>query len=189
MNIDIEKLKVDESLWPDGATHFVPGATDGFSDVFWRVEGDKGVEAWAVGMSGLVHYPEPSSAYDTMPEAIPRPTKPQAPEWDGEGLPPVGFTQQDCELVGVEGFHQGFEVVAHKGVAAIVWGSYEDDPEGQVETLLASHFSPIRTKEERQREEIKRELCQFLQSRLLRDCSNITESILNKYDLTRKGDS
>lgn len=25
----------------------------------------------------------------------PRPTKPQAPEWDGEGLPPVGC---ECEL-------------------------------------------------------------------------------------------
>jgi hypothetical protein len=75
-------------------------------------------------------------------------------QWDEGELPPVGVTQKDCELVGVEGFREGFEVVAHRGSAAIVWGPCRDDPEGQVETLLASHFRPIRTEEQRERERL-----------------------------------
>lgn len=75
-------------------------------------------------------------------------------EWK-DGLPPVGFTDKDCELVGVVGFDFGFEVVAHRGISAIIWGRCENDEEGEAETMLACHFRPIRTKEQReQREEL-----------------------------------
>ena len=104
------------------------------------------------------------------------------------------LTTNSSELVGVEGFHQGFEVVAHKGVAAIVWGPYEGDPEGQVETLLASHFRPIRTQAEREREETVDEALGYLEyrTRNLDAEDELMKGRLNAlYDagMLRKGDS
>lgn len=152
MDIDIERLKVDESLWPEGATHFVAGGSV-FSDVFWRVEDDAGVEAWAVGMSELVHYPDPFWPYESLPKMIPRPAKTQAPEWYGEFPPPIGSA---CECTFAiernDRWHKG-EVVLH-GI----------DPEGRryfvVDTgayqpcfRSVARVRPIRTKERRERDE------------------------------------
>lgn len=45
--------------------------------------------------NGWVDYQIASTGHRHVREAIPRPTKQPAPEWDGEGLPPVGSTRKD----------------------------------------------------------------------------------------------
>lgn len=154
-----EQLR-DPKWWdeyvPYGATHFVPGKS-GLSDVFWRIEDGVGVEAWAVGVDALVHYKDPSWAYDTIPaRAISRPTKPAAPEWGGKGVPPVGC---ECEV----------RVSGDYWTKALVVGL---DEEGGIPAavcrVLDSYYAfsskctrPLRTKEQRERDDLAKFLTDF----------------------------
>lgn len=81
-----------------------------------------------------------------------RPTK-QSQEWNGEGLPPVGSTQRDCELVGIHGDVEQFEVVAHRNGAAIVYVPLDDNG-GDAFPAIPCDFRPLRTKEQRERDEL-----------------------------------
>ena len=146
-------MGIDWSKAPEGATHAMIRRGHGATGVTWFKKIDE--STWRVwsryDANSFLRWCESPGTRDGD-HFIPRPTK---TEWV-DGLPPVGFTHNDCELNGVEGFREGFEVVAHRRVAAIVWGPCEDDPEGQVETLLACHFRPLQTPEQRQREELQK---------------------------------
>lgn len=134
-----------EDIWqtaPAGATHYQPARGEGFNPVFWRVENGVPGEAWAVmGNSTLQHIPKPSYIDDVFERLIPRP----APQWNGEGLPPIGLV---CE---VDNPHEPGEwhectILVHDGEIA-VFGCCNGYPyvyDGQ----SADSFRPIRTPEQ-----------------------------------------
>lgn len=89
---------------------------------------------------------------------FPRPlAKPEPQEWDGE-LPPAG---SECEI-DVESSARWFagdkwrscEVLAHRGGRAICW---VPSCNRVIDSGECRHFRPIRTKEQREREEIVRQ--------------------------------
>lgn len=90
----------------------------------------------------------------TAEVAIPRPEEPAAPEWNGEGLPPVGcefeFSYNGCSWEErVMLFNDGITcLMAHRKYPANRWHYKSDDPDVQCR--------PLRTKEQRDREEVVR---------------------------------
>lgn len=78
---------------------------------------------------------------------VPRPTTPPAPEWDGEGLPPVGV---ECECMR-HGLWVKCEVRAHGEDHACPVAFVQTEFDCQV--LDERMFRPIRTKEQRERHE------------------------------------
>lgn len=132
MGINTGRLKSDPDYWdavaPNTATHFNPE-----------------LNAWCHRSMGEHCIPRPKShPNDTQPLG----PEPQVPaEWGGEGLPPVGSTQRNCELVGIHGDTGQFEVVAHRNGAAIVYVPL-DDNDGDAFPALPCHFRPVRTQAE-----------------------------------------
>jgi hypothetical protein len=150
MTIDLERLAVDADYWdevaPEGASHFmysekfvkwVDGVEWGFyvsSDKAWK----KAMCSWS-----LQRYT------DNGNEVVAKPTKPAAQEWDGEGLPPVGWHGQctwglkvqwnECVIL------PGKEIAKHELSGWRV--SYIAD-------YREIQFRPIRSQAEREREPV-----------------------------------
>lgn len=133
---------VDWSKAPEGATHYAPRREDNcmYRPVFWRVVGDRGVEAWAINADGsLQHYAAPAWMSDDLSRLIPRPATPQ---WNGEGLPPVGAVVEAFYM----GIPQGVVTVRYAGQCMILWsGERNSEQCGAAEHYL---FRPIRTPEQ-----------------------------------------
>lgn len=145
MTIDIERLKHDETLWPEGATHVGSDTRDGVcfyklhKDGFKFLYAKKRHPPWWKEVVGLpVHGP-----------LIPRP-EPQAAEWDGEGLPPVGelvelkvfqAREEVWRTAEVVGYWEGAVVMVDLAVNVAV---KEKKP----------NYRPIRIKEQRLRDEL-----------------------------------
>lgn len=172
----------DPAWWdenaPEGATHFWGPSSD-----WYRVDADGTTYAFYDNQ-----WRAPCHGFRLGKERIHRrPTKPAAPEWDGEGLPPVGSTQRNCELVGIHGDTGQFEVVAHRNGAAIVYVPL-DDNDGDAFPALPCHFLPIRTQAEREREElancINSQVCIGWDKAL-----QVAGHIITKYEIVHKGDS
>jgi hypothetical protein len=138
----------DPEFWrdaPEGATHWIP-PSPASSDV------DKGVFAKKVdgqwmGWAGTRWKAIPDADGRTFGKsveqvAIPRP-EPENPEWDGEGLPPVGTV---CEVVSPNtGTSSRIRIVAHGETMLLA------DIEGQGESPLMKgrNFRPLRPHRER----------------------------------------
>lgn len=145
--------EIDWSKAPDGATHFVPKKYEWDAAVFWRMEGEKGVEAWAVTAGGLVHYREPVWTEDGFIGAIPRPTN---QEWDG-GLPDVGTVceyQLEHDEPHDEWSRCVIEFVGDRHVVAKCWPDEAMPELEQCFTKREVKFRPLKSKKERQREEL-----------------------------------
>lgn len=78
---------------------------------------------------------------------IPRPTKPAAPEWDGKGYPPVGCI---CECLFNDEWSK-VAVLAHHGDESWVKRPRKTHI---VSKGMGNEFRPIRTKEQRLRDEL-----------------------------------
>lgn len=136
--------QIDWSKAPEGATHYQPARGEGFNPVFWRVENDVPVEAWAVmGNSTLQHIPKPSYIDDVFERLIPRPT----PQWSGEGLPPVGTV---CEYRSfADGFKwQRVEILLHVNAGMAMAAVFFKPGTRQVTQAIVECFRPIRTPEQ-----------------------------------------
>lgn len=152
--IDIERLKVDADYWdvlaPPTATHYCKGGNE--KRGFWEIW-TEGVVSYFV--AGEWQYYK-KQGYCAHWDRIPRPPKKaQEGEWDGEGLPPVGTV---CK--GYPDERSGFER------CLVVW----HDPEPEIddhptlalfedggkycEPLWCTEFRPLKSKHERQREEL-----------------------------------
>lgn len=146
MNTPTEAQLNDPKWWdenaPEGATHVC--LCSGGS---WQ---------WMkINLSGAFNYywherfsqwvPKESSAGS---QNVERPTTPPAPEWDGEGLPPVGV---ECECMR-HGLWVKCEVRAHGEDHACPVAFVQTEFECLVHDERM--FRPIRTKEQREREEI-----------------------------------
>lgn len=167
MSIDIERLKVDESLWPEGATHY-----SFWVEEFFKLENG---EFW-VDNNGI----------EWVQAFIPRPT---SPEWVN-GLPPVGC---ECEI---NPHGEWFKATVHgygknKFLAEI--SPFQKDSDGDVINgehaywTESTKFRPIRTPEEKQREELAGLVYSALDKNIyMEDCEAVIEAILSKYNLTEK---
>lgn len=125
MSIDIERLKVDESLWPEGA-QYCCSLHQRFHE---KVR--EGLEHWY----------------------IPRPTKPKATEWDGEGYPPVGH---QCEIwLSPEAGYVPF-VPDYYGKRFVV-GRINEGRE-VARRLCKAKFRPLRTQRQIETEDLARDL-------------------------------
>lgn len=86
-------------------------------------------------------------------------TTPPSPEWDGEGLPPVGLTNKEFTLMTRISVacndHPSteYEVVAHRHGMAVIAGKSHVKEFAHIVT--ASECRPLRTKEQMEMEEIK----------------------------------
>ena len=132
---------VDWSKAPEGATHYAPRWEDNcmYRPVFWRVVGNRGVEAWAINADGTMqHHDAPGWISSDRSRLIPRPT---APQWNGEGLPPVGAT------VEYKGFRDHWKQGSYVGQfrGQIVIGCHES---GVVGICESAEIRPIRTPEQ-----------------------------------------
>jgi hypothetical protein len=183
MTIDLERLAVDADYWdevaPEGATHFmysekfvkwVDGVELSFyvsSERKWK----KSFCSWS-----LQQY------IDCGDYMIAKPTKPAAQEWDGEGLPPVGWHGQctwglkvqwnECVIL------PGGEIAKHELSGWRV--SYIAD-------YREIQFRPIRSQADRER----KELATFLEDYHLEMGSywcpeKEADYILSSYDVAKK---
>jgi hypothetical protein len=151
MTIDVDRLAVDAEYWnevaPDGATHFM------YSEKF--VKWVDGVE-WAFHASSSRKWKQSfcgwslQQYFDCGDYIMPKPTKPAAQEWDGEGLPPVGC---ECEVKGAVENWCKCKIVAHHKSRAVFFCDHWAH-ESDYDALPASNFRPIRSQEQREREEI-----------------------------------
>lgn len=117
---------------------------------------------WDENAGTASHYcPTNKQFYDSRlhPCCFTRPTKPAAPEWDGEGLPPVGC---ECECASIENNGQAswckVKIVAF-GKATVCMESLENIVDAGKWDLFVKDagrvkFRSIRTKEQREREEV-----------------------------------
>jgi len=161
MDIDIERLKVDKSLWPEGA--------------MWAV----------ISKSKKVRF------YGNVDESIedsciPRPPKKaQEAEWDGSGLPPVGV---ECELL--RGKEWVPVEITGKGKRVTVFRRLCNAGLEEITEADATEFRTIRTKQQRQREELKaflsESVCSSNGMNKHQIMGDLTDAILSKYNLTEK---
>lgn len=136
-------MSIDWTKAPEGATHFDP---EDNSESCWMME--IGKRAWAFYDTECWVSIDYSEVAHDIKNYIPRPAKPAAPEWNGEGLPPVGC---ECEL------KRGDEWVpvkiTGKGERVTVFRKLESFME-YITEAEAHEFRSLRTAEQRQREEL-----------------------------------
>ena len=126
-------MNVDWSKAPEGATHYVAGCGFFKTDLAgWFVcDGDEKV--WRKTL-----YKSPENFY-WWGNAIQRPA---APQWNGEGLPPVGAVVEAVYM----GSPQGVVTVRYAGQCMILWSDERNSEQcGAAEHYL---FRPIRTPEQ-----------------------------------------
>lgn len=152
MNAPTEAQLRDPKWWddnaPEGATHAI------FGDFTRWLMLDHGI--WRFWEGGWWSRPSVKPAG----EILARPTKPAAPEWDGEGLPPVGC---ECEYRIGGGETEWYPCTVKyvlagdpdpdaDGWRAVVWcPRLEKD---QLAHLPRFQFRPLRTKEQREAYEL-----------------------------------
>lgn len=140
MSIDIERLKNDREYWdsvaPEGATHYAKSGN------WWKL----GENGWSLFKSGRwVEIPSfPLLAIERPPEKL------QAVEWDGTGLPPVGC---ECEVKAWAASWFTCAVLAHDG-ESVVCRMGDDYPNSAYDGFTDAEFRPIRTKEQRERDDL-----------------------------------
>lgn len=143
MKATTQEQPKDPKWWdenaPKGATHAI------FGDFTRWLMLDHGI--WRFWEGGWWSRPSAKPAG----EILARPTKPPAPEWNGEGLPPAGI-QCECYHADLNGVKQWIEcdVVGPYGDYVICapngGGFYGFD---------ANELRPLRTKEQRERDELE----------------------------------
>jgi len=169
--------EIDWSKAPAGTTHY-RAAGGMYYGGFYRHEANGDWFFFVDGSWEFMGAPDESEAHPL----IPRPTKPEPKEWDGEGNPVIGSW--------VEGMRNGKDWIEcfyigpdEKGNR---WFKTFKTIDSETEFSVFSstmRLRPIRTQAEREREELAR----FLQTRLLRnDCRDLADAILSKYNLTEK---
>ena len=160
-------MDIDWSEAPEGATHYCPAQA-----------------GWIFGNEG--------DSVDCC--CIPRPT---TPAWNGEGYPPVGCEcegdpdtrgngYEPCKVVHIDKDADEREH-SHLALFRGIDGRYTE-PE------WCSDFRPLRTKEQREREELELELARTIDQSPMRpdgfttmiDIEAAVEAILAKYTLTEK---
>lgn len=112
---------------------------------------------------------------------IPRPAKEIETEWDGKGLPPIGC---ECEVKNTRGEWRECLIVGYNKACTVFycdsWTVGSD-----YDAFPASEFRPIRTKEQRFRDELVVEI--WGSSGVPKGmAANIVDAILAKYNLTEK---
>ncbi|EOJ0063247.1 TPA: hypothetical protein ACXI7E_000474 [Pseudomonas aeruginosa] len=163
-------MSIDWTKAPEGATHYAPKLeeNDFWCSVFWRMENGVGVEAWQIDnkTGELNHLRRPVWHERNTPRLVPRPaaSAPAAPNWDGQGLPPVGTV---CEHYGTADDLAWLEVevIGHgnvdgRNVAFFRYGT--GSPRFTVSYSTANNFRPIRTPEQiaaEDREKAIEEMC------------------------------
>lgn len=147
--IDIERLKVDPSLWPDRATHY-----SSINGIFYKVEDGKvylkACGTWLASMHDACVFVE-------YPDVIPHPTKQEEPlPWEG-GLPPVG-TICEYQLKHDEPHDEWSKcVIEFVGDRYVVTKCWPDETMSELEQCFMKRdvkFRPLKSKHERQREEL-----------------------------------
>lgn len=138
--------KVDWSLAPEGATHFLPAETEKHTDIWLKMKdgivlsvGYTGDERWAHD------YTKEFQPSTNITRIIERPKQPQA--WSGpeDGLPPVG------EIVEYNGFSLDLkpgsrvEIIHHfsAGVADAAAFLYYKGGGRYVSQAIAAYFKPV----------------------------------------------
>lgn len=124
--------KVDWSKAPEGATHWMPDSRYR-QEGFWKREGEANYffEGGKWAFSGAKPFGHPALV-----------KRPATPQWNGEGLPPVG-----CEcLAFYMGQPQGVVNVRYSGECMILWS--EDRQSEQCGAAEHYLFRPIRTPEQ-----------------------------------------
>lgn len=99
MTIDTKRLKTDAAYWgrvsPKDATHYTPETNDNKACWWINISDDRDRALCLLAESKTDRWAMEDIHDDERAVAIPRPTKPAAPEWDGEGRPPAGV---ECEI-------------------------------------------------------------------------------------------
>lgn len=124
--------------WPEGADHI---ATNGYWRVFayWVRSSLKGIDLNIVSdAEGYVT----RSQYEAALEA-------SKPEWDGEGLPPVGC---ECQIILGKNGDLGVCEVLFIGSDIVVWRQKSTFAEGS-SYLRNVRFLPVRSEADKKREE------------------------------------
>jgi hypothetical protein len=198
MTIDLKRLAVDADYWnqvaPEGATHFMYSEkfvkwVDGVEWVFYASSERKWKKAmcsWSLQRytdNGDLVTPKPSA-----PKSHPADTQPAkagaqiSAEWDGQGLPPVGWHGQ-CTW--------GLKVQWDECVILPGRGIAKHELSGWSVSYIADYreiqFRPIRSQAEREREE----LATFLEDYHLEMGSfwcpeKEADYILSSYDVAKK---
>lgn len=142
---------IDWSKAPEGATHYrEPGGM--YYGGFYK----QSPEGWFFFVDASWEYMGTPDKSDSNP-LISRPAKPPAPEWDGEGLPPVGLTNKEFTLmtrISVarnESPKTTYQVVAHYNGKAVIAGKSWEQEFSHI--VPAKDCRPLRTKEQRERDE------------------------------------
>jgi hypothetical protein len=169
-------MNIDWSKAPEGATHF--DAADNRINSFMKLEGGRWFFWPPNSLSPAWTYWKPENT--GIKGMIPRP-----PEWNGEGLPPVGTV---CEFQGDEAkcpydpwhedLHDGVKctVIAHfksKSLDLVAFTFVKSDGNTEVEQSLPGALKPIRTPEQIAAEE---------RSRRCIEISNLAWAALSKID-------
>jgi hypothetical protein len=166
VTIDIRRLSVDLDYWdkvaPNGASHFMYSEkfvkwVDGVEWVFYT-SSDK---AWK---QAVLTWPLQKYT-DNGNEVVAKPSKPAAPEWDGEGLSPVGtecevnINDIELSLVGTPDGWRWCEILAHRDDCAIVW-----IPSCNVAAKVTNRraFRPIRSQKQTDLDNIEEDLLGIL---------------------------
>lgn len=139
--------QLNDSAWwdrvaPEGAEFFTR-ALGGHVAAFWK----KDVQ-WMMATEGTDWDFKFGISIPDEQRLIPRPTKPAAPEWDGEGKrPPVGMR---CAALSGKRWRNG-RVIWHREGNDIDAVLLDDDG---FSTFWADKFRPIRTPEQRDRDDL-----------------------------------
>jgi hypothetical protein len=166
MTIDLERLAVDADYWdevaPEGATHFmysekfvkwVDGVELSFyvsSERKWK----KSFCSWS-----LQQYIDCGDYMIAKPKSQPTDTQPAesgaqiSAEWDGKGLPPVGW-HGECTWGNKENSHECVILPVLK-IAINFYTSWSVD---QISQLEGVEFRPIRSQAWREYEELGRDI-------------------------------
>lgn len=155
--IDIERLKVDESLWPEGATHYIIDESGILKSEF-HVETHEGFKE----LDSKAHWPKESPDINI----IPRPTK---QEWEG-GLPNPG------DLVRHPRYAEPCTLKWIGKAMCVIESNFGDEYFAAVEDL-----EPPKSKEQRQREELERLVFAYSDF-----SEEIADDILSRYNLEEK---
>ncbi|MBH3601236.1 hypothetical protein I5L78_23760 [Pseudomonas aeruginosa] len=149
-------MSIDWNTAPEGATHYAPKLeeNDFWCSVFWRMENGVGVEAWQIDnkTGELNHLRWPVWHERNTPRLVPRPaaSAPAAPNWDGQGLPPVGIQiEAKFPVTDVTGTHYHWRrvIVAVAGIPraereCLVYDAEDTKP------AWVDEFRPLRTPEQ-----------------------------------------
>ena len=170
MDIDIERLKVDREYWSIAS---VLGSTyyDKETGLFCDEMGyytKHGFKLWS-GINPKTYKPG---------RFIPRPAKAPEVEWDGSGLPPAGC---ECEVRGDSDNWYKCKIIGHHGSRAVFFCDHWT-PDSDYNASPASEFRPIRTKEQRQRDD----LIAIIPHPGFSTKEEIAEAILSNYNLEPK---